>query len=114
MQVLRMSDCHFSNDKTGKLQCYDCPEYKQRKLGYGAKRDAKYETPAPLILFSTDFFGPVEPKSYRKNTWCMLFVCDKCSLERKSDAPEALEEFVSTAGLRIGDAKFKFKQNASS
>jgi hypothetical protein len=90
------------------LTCHDCLQYKGRKTGHSSIRNEKFKTPAPLLLFSTDFFGKVEPTSFRGNKWGMLYICDDCGfgyakpLARKNQAPEALEEFVHTIRKRCG------------
>ena len=61
-----------------------------------------------LFLFSCDFFGPVKPKSFKGNNWCLLFCCDKCnyikaqSIERKSEAPYELIRFVNEVRRKCG------------
>ena len=106
--------CHF-HEPNSKVVCHDCLLHKGRKASHSSQRPEKYTTPAPLLLVSTDFFGPVKPSSFRGNKWAMLFICDKCgythgkAIQRKSQAPDVLEEFIKEirqkCGVKFGDNK---------
>ena len=99
--------CHF-HEEGRNVTCHDCLLHKGRKLGHVNERSEKFRTPAPLMRFSTDFFGKVEPTSYRGNKWVMLYICDECGyargkpLAKKSEAPEALESFVKEIRKKCG------------
>ena len=90
-------------------------ESKGRKKGHSNERPSQHTTPTPLLLFATDFFGKVRPTSFRHNKWVMLFICDVCGfaeakpIKNKSDAPEALEEFIKQirkkCGVKWGETK---------
>ena len=106
--------CHLSENNNS-IKCTECLECKGVHSGHTGERNEKFETPSPLLLFATDFFGKVKPTSYHNKSWSMLFVCDRCgfaavkTLAAKSEAPQALEEFVkeirARCGVKWGDNK---------
>jgi len=106
--------CHF-HEENKNVTCHDCLLNKGKHAGHYKKRPDKYATKQPLLLFSTDFFGKVEPTSYRGSKWGMLYICDECGyahgkpLAKKSEAPEALEEFVKEIRRKCGADLFTGK-----
>ena len=103
--------CHMFTDATQRCRCFDCIEYKGRKASHSKSREQQYETDGPFVLFSCDFFGQIKPKSFRGNSWCLVYCCDKCGytkaqpLERKSDAPASLVQFVNEVRRNCGVEK---------
>ena len=108
--------CHF-HDEDAKVERHDCLEYKGKKKGHSKIRKEKYKAPAPLLLFSTDFFGPVEPVSFQGSRWVMVFTCDCCQyahaapVARKSDAPVELEKFAKEIRRKCGADIFSGKSS---
>ena len=102
--------CHMFTDASAKCRCFDCLEFQGRKSSHDKSRDEKHANKLdnPFVLFSCDFFGPVKPKSFKGNNWCLLFCCDKCgyikaqSIERKSEAPYELIRFVNEVRRKCG------------
>ena len=98
--------CHMHNPDS-KVRCFDCLENKGKRGGADKVRAEKYKK-NPLVLFSGDFFGKVSPPSIRGNVWSLVFICDACAyahvevLERKAEAPEALERFAKLIRSRCG------------
>ena len=92
--------CHFHECGNQNVVCHDCQLFKGKRKGHEKERAERFKSEAPLLIISTDFFGPVEPVSYAGSRWAMLFVEDKSgfayaeALKKKPDAPEELERFV--------------------
>jgi hypothetical protein len=108
-------NCHLHDDDLGKVQCHDCLHYKGRKEGHEKERPDRFKTPTPFMLFSTDFFGPLQPTSLRGNRWVMLYACDHCAyayaepIARKSEAPQVLERFAKMIRKKTGADRFSGK-----
>ena len=102
-------NCHLFTEATARCRCFDCLEMKGRKASHDKIRDqAKYKIDQPFLLFSTDFFGKIKPKTFRGNNWVMLFCCDSCGytkaqpIKNKSDAPKTLVDFVREVRSKCG------------
>ena len=54
---------HFHDRKLGDVGCIACLTNKSKRASHKKVRDKKFKH-APLIMFATDFFGPLEA-SYR-------------------------------------------------
>ena len=100
--------CHMFTDASARCRCFDCLEFKGRKSSHDKERDDIHKINNAFVLFSCDFFGPVKPKSFKGNNWCLLFCCDKCnytkaqSIEHKSEAPFELIKFVNEVRRKCG------------
>ena len=107
--------CHFHEPGSKVDFCHECLEFKRRKQGHSDERPERFKTKAPLLLFAADFFGKVRPTSYTNKAWVILFVCDECgfahgqALKQKSEAPQAVENFVrqirKQCGVSFGSSK---------
>ena len=108
--------CHFSEAGARGVTCHDCLECKGGRTANKTERSEQYRTPAPFLLFATDFFGKVKPVSYRGNQWGMLFVCDHCGYihgKPLAQAPEALEGFVNEVRSKCGCKQGENKTHSS-
>ena len=91
-----------------KIDCMDCKQAKFRSVGADKISSKAQRVNPALLLFSTDFFCPVLPASYRGSVVVMLFVCNSSQytvvrcLKSKSFAPQALESFLLEIRSKCG------------
>ena len=100
--------CHMFVNPNTRCRCFDCLEMKTRKSSHAVERNERYDIRKPFLMFSCDFFGAVKPKSFRGNSWVLVYCCDSCGYARaqpikaKSDAPASLEKFVKEIRQKCG------------
>ena len=99
---------HMFTNPTTRCRCFDCLEVKGRKASHDLRRNKERTIENPFILFHCDFFGRIKPKSFRSNSWVLVYVCDACGyakaepLQSKADAPKSLVDFVREVRSKCG------------
>ena len=105
LQHWRLAHLHEESER---VTCLDCMQGKFKGLGADMHSSNSQKINPSLLLFSTDFFGPVKPETYRGNKVVMIFTCNTSqyvivrSMAGKEFAPEALESFVREIRSKVG------------